>query len=109
MESDPQPGCSTIPSLKREVISQQLEELNATLYSGWKAVKSVHVNPRATLDDSISRKSVEYMRACAHYLKEVSKVLRREFVTCHGRPSSLKASHGIFVCILVTCIFYGFI
>lgn len=97
MESDPQPGCSTIPSLKREVISQQLEKLNATLYSGWKAVKSVHVTPRVTLEDSISRKSVEYMRACAHYLREVSKVLRKEFVTTsHGRPRSLKASQGIY-------------
>ncbi|KAL0736173.1 hypothetical protein Bca4012_012383 [Brassica carinata] len=92
MESDPQPGCSTIPSLKHEVISQQLEKLNATLYSGWKAVKSVHVTPRVTPEGSISRKSVEYMRACAHYLKEVSKVLREEFVTSHVRPRSLKAS-----------------
>ncbi|XP_056846428.1 uncharacterized protein LOC108835716 isoform X2 [Raphanus sativus] len=99
MESDPQPGCSTIPSLKREVISQQLEKLNATLYSGWKAVKSVHVTPRVTLEDSISRKSVEYMRACAHYLREVSKVLRKEFVTTsHGRPRSLKASQEKFSC-----------
>ncbi|KAF2539559.1 hypothetical protein F2Q68_00022969 [Brassica cretica] len=92
MESDPQPGCGTIPSLKHEVISQQLEELNATLYSGWKAVKRVHVAPQVTPKGSISSKSLEYMRACAHYLKEVSKVLRKEFVTSHGRPSSLEAS-----------------
>ncbi|KAL0751934.1 hypothetical protein Bca101_033937 [Brassica carinata] len=92
MESDPQPGCGTIPSLKHEVISQQLEELNATLYSGWKAVKRVHVAPHVTPKGSISRKSLEYMRACAHYLKEVSKVLRKEFVISHGRPSSLEAS-----------------
>ncbi|KAL0888189.1 hypothetical protein Bca101_012172 [Brassica carinata] len=98
MESDPQPGCSTIPSLKHEVISQQLEKLNATLYSGWKAVKSVHVTPRVTPEGSISRKSVEYMRACAHYLKEVSKVLREEFVTSHVRPRSLKASQEKFSC-----------
>ncbi|KAG5377066.1 hypothetical protein IGI04_041662 [Brassica rapa subsp. trilocularis] len=93
MESDPQPGCGTIPSLKHEVISQQLEDLNATLYSGWKAVKRVHVAPQVTPKGSISRKSLEYMRACAHYLKEVSKVLRKEFVTSNGaKPRSLQAS-----------------
>uniref|UniRef100_A0A0D3EGF9 Uncharacterized protein n=1 Tax=Brassica oleracea var. oleracea TaxID=109376 RepID=A0A0D3EGF9_BRAOL len=98
MESDPQPGYGTIPSLKHEVISQQLEELNATLYSGWKAVKRVHVAPQVTPKGSISSKSLEYMRACAHYLKEVSKVLRKEFVTSHGRPSSLEASQEKFSC-----------
>ena len=102
MESDPQPGYGTIPSLKHEVISQQLEELNATLYSRWKAVKRVHVAPQVTPKGSISSKSLEYMRACAHYLKEVSKVLRKEFVTSHGRPSSLEASQGILPrCILL--------
>ncbi|XP_009122050.1 uncharacterized protein LOC103846803 isoform X1 [Brassica rapa] len=99
MESDPQPGCGTIPSLKHEVISQQLEELNATLYSGWKAVKRVHVAPQVTPKGSISRKSLEYMRACAHYLKEVSKVLRKEFVTSNGaKPRSLQASQEKFSC-----------
>nr|VDD34137.1 unnamed protein product [Brassica oleracea] len=98
MESDPQPGCGTIPSLKHEVISQQLEELNATLYCGWKAVKSVHVTPQVTPKGSISRKSLEYMRACARYLKEVSKVLREEFITSHGTPRSLQASQKKFSC-----------
>ncbi|KAF3563116.1 hypothetical protein DY000_02019333 [Brassica cretica] len=80
MESDPQPGCGTIPSLKHEVISQQLEELNATLYCGWKAVKSVHVTPQVTPKGSISRKSLEYMRACARYLKELKSYMEEDQV-----------------------------
>lgn len=98
MGLDQQPGCN-ISSLKHEIVRQQIAELNSALSSGWKAVKRVHVSPPVPLNGSLSRKILAYMRACAHYLKQVSKVLKQEFVTSHTGPRSLKALQGIFDCI----------
>lgn len=103
MGSDQQPGCN-ISSLKHETVHQQIPELNSTLSSGWKAVKRVHVTPRVPLNGSLSRKSLAYMRACARYLKQVSRVLQKEFVTSHTGPRSLKALQGIFGCIFTGVI-----
>ncbi|EOA22210.1 hypothetical protein CARUB_v10002794mg [Capsella rubella] len=99
MGSDGQPGCSMLP-LKPESVHQQIAELNSTLSSGWKAVKSVHVAPRVPLNGSLSKKSLAYMRTCARYLKQVSKVLQKEFVASHTGPRSLKALQETFTCSL---------
>lgn len=90
-----QPGCN-IPSLKHEIVHQQMAELNSTLSAGWKAVKRVHVAPQFPTNGSLSRKSLAYLRACSRYLKEVSKVLQQEMVTSHSKPHSLKALKGTF-------------
>ncbi|ESQ40995.1 hypothetical protein EUTSA_v10015247mg [Eutrema salsugineum] len=99
MGSDPQPRCN-MPSLKHEIVSQPIAELNSTLSSGWKAVKRVHVAPRVPLNGSISEKSLAYMRACAQYLKQVTKALQKEFVTSLNGPRSLKAIQEKFSCTL---------
>lgn len=105
MGSDPQPGCN-ISSLKPEIVNQQIAELSSTLSSGWKAVKRVHVAPRVPPNGSLSRKSLAYLRACARYLKQVSKVLKKEIVTSHTGPHSLKALQGIFGCILLVSLLF---
>ncbi|CAN8299058.1 unnamed protein product [Cochlearia groenlandica] len=95
MGSEPQHGCT---SLKHEMVSKQIADLNSTLSSGWKAVKKVHVAPRVPTNSSLSQKSLSYLHACARYLKQVSKVLGKEFVTSHTGPRSLKSLQEKFSC-----------
>lgn len=105
MGSNPLPGCNISP-LKPEIINQQIAELNAALSSGWKAVKRIHIAPRVPLNGSLSRKSLAYLRACALYLQQVSKVLKKEIVTSHTGPRSVKALQGIFGCILLVSLLF---
>lgn len=104
MGLDPPPGCSFMslppPMLRLDSLREHVSHLNATLSSGWKAIKTVRVTPRTPVNGSFSRQSLAYLQAGTQYIKQVSRVLKNEIITLQNSSASYEVVQESYSCLL---------
>ncbi|XP_022775011.1 uncharacterized protein LOC111316996 [Durio zibethinus] len=99
MGLDPPPGCN-IPILKIESLHQHFSKVNSMLYSGWEALRKVHVTHNAPANGSLSRQSLAYLQTSSQYIKEVSKLLKTGVTTLRSNSTSFEVVPETYCCLL---------
>ncbi|KAM7523795.1 hypothetical protein LguiA_013697 [Lonicera macranthoides] len=104
MALDPPTGCS-FSSLKQskvklESLRLRMSNVKSTLSSEWKALRKDRVAPPIPANGSFSCKSMAYVHACTHYLKEVSGLVRIGVTTFRNNSSSYEVVQETYSCSL---------
>lgn len=82
------------PSIKMETIRYQFYNLQSTLSSRWQALQKIRLVPRLPASGSFSRRSMEYVHASTHYLKQVPTLLKTGVMSLRGSSSSYEVMQG---------------
>ncbi|OUZ99781.1 hypothetical protein BVC80_9065g56 [Macleaya cordata] len=104
MGLEPPTGCSISsfhpPTIKWEYLRYRLSNLQSTLTSGWQALRRVRVQPRIPANGSFSGRSLAYVHASSHYIKQVSGLLKTGVTTLRSRSSSYEVVQETYACFL---------
>ncbi|XP_074304597.1 uncharacterized protein LOC141639345 [Silene latifolia] len=106
MGMDPPTGCSFTslnlkgPAVNLESTRLQLSKVQRAVVSGWNALRRVRFVLHKPADGSLSQKSLAYVHASSHYIKQVSGLMKVGVTTLRHNASSYEAVQETHSCLL---------
>ncbi|KAK9758272.1 hypothetical protein RND81_01G219800 [Saponaria officinalis] len=104
MGMDPPTGCSfSSLNMKGPVVEStrlQLSKLQRTVVSGWNALRRVRFVLQKPAEGSLSKKSLAYVHASTHYIKQVSGLMKVGVTTLRHNASSYETVQETHTCLL---------